>query len=775
MTFYDLVEASLRRFGEGPRRLLNWTFKLGLSAVLAVLILSGVGMMYSSRPQFCVMCHYMEPYYKSWQKSAHHNVSCIDCHFPPDVQSELRRKFQALVQVVKYATRQYGTRPWTQIEDASCLRQGCHETRLLQATVDFNGVKFDHLPHLTRFRRVTRLRCTSCHSQIVQGQHMTVTVGTCFLCHFKPGAGNDAPNDCRFCHKFPIKTKSGFDHGFVQARGIGCQECHAEVVHGEGEVPRDRCLLCHSEPERVGRYDDTALVHENHVTARKIECQQCHNAIQHYTPQQQDFAVAARSDLCSKCHHQEHDQAGQLYAGQGADHVPGDPAPMYTAGVTCQACHRSYEDSAGKAASHAGAGGCMMCHGEAFGQDLARWREEFGAPVRQLNAALRRARDLVAAVPGSQPNRLSAWYLANRAATNGQFVEEADGVHNPEYARRILGTSALEANRALALVGLSYRVPQAAWSAAAVSSACTNCHAQLPTQSYTVYGAAFNHGVHVSNAGVQCSYCHQGGLPEQPGHGRLALTPDNCRACHAGRISSPHPSNWRQVHGPQVATQRQSCNVCHDSNWCARCHGVTLPHPSNWPAVHGASGMQRPDVCRQCHSQALCNRCHGTPMLHPSDWTTAKHGPAYRSNQQLCWRCHQGQNCASCHDLPMPHPSNWVQAHGKQAQSLAGDCATCHRQKDCLTCHRQMPPPSHQQDWPKQHPLVGKKNSELCGLCHATTNKGDVCLTCHGLPLPHADDFATTHNKVASFDKNALCFRCHDRKKFCGQCHDNTG
>ncbi len=30
---------------------------------------------------------------------------------------------------------------------------------------------FDLAPHLTSFRRVTRLRGTSCHAQIVQGTH----------------------------------------------------------------------------------------------------------------------------------------------------------------------------------------------------------------------------------------------------------------------------------------------------------------------------------------------------------------------------------------------------------------------------------------------------------------------------------------------------------------------------------------------------------------------------------------------------------------------------
>jgi hypothetical protein len=122
----------------------------------------------------------------------------------------------------------------------------------------------------------------------------------------------------------------------------------------------------------------------------------------------------------------------------------------------------------------------------------------------------------------------------------------------------------------------------------------------------------------------------------------------------------------------------------------------------------------------------------------------------------------------------MPHPSDWVTKHGRSAPALAGDCATCHQTADCLTCHRRLPPSSHLRDWAKQHPDAGKKQPDLCGLCHPAT-KGSACLTCHGLPMPHPDDFATTHAKLASFDKNAVCFHCHDRKKFCTQCHDDTG
>ena len=113
--------------------------------------------------------------------------------------------------VAKYFTATYGTKPWAEVDDAACLR--CHERRLLEGRVDFHGVAFDHRPHLTESRRGLRLRCTSCHSQIVQGTHLTVTVSTCALCHFKGKAPNTGIGACRTLPHGPgrVKTPAGHD------------------------------------------------------------------------------------------------------------------------------------------------------------------------------------------------------------------------------------------------------------------------------------------------------------------------------------------------------------------------------------------------------------------------------------------------------------------------------------------------------------------------------------------------------------------------------------
>jgi len=204
---------------------------------------------YTSRPEFCRSCHNMEPYYQSWKHSSHSEVSCIKCHFPPGVGEKVRGKMLGLVQLAKYVTRSEGPRPAAEIPDASCLRSGCHETRTLSGRVEFEGISFDHRPHLLKMRRGKKLRCTSCHGQIVQGSHMTVTKSTCFLCHFKDQHFNEGLGSCTRCHQIPEEQFDlgggiTFHHDLAYEKGVDCANCHGDLIRGDGAVPQERCRVC---------------------------------------------------------------------------------------------------------------------------------------------------------------------------------------------------------------------------------------------------------------------------------------------------------------------------------------------------------------------------------------------------------------------------------------------------------------------------------------------------------------------------------------------------
>ncbi len=264
-----------------------------IAIVLVVGGLAGFGLFeMSTSPMLCNSCHIMKPYVAAWKTSKHKNVTCVKCHYPPGFRDTIWVKYQAVSQVVKWATQTYNSKPFAEVEDASCLRSGCHEKRLLQGKVVFKrGIVFDHRPHLEQPRRGRQLRCTSCHSQIVVGTHIEVTESTCFLCHFKgtkTGRELRPIGGCPGCHQAPkgdIRVGSlTFNHQDIVKRGVQCEKCHLNVVDGDGEAPRERCFTCHNQPQKLEHYPDTPFIHDFHVTRHNIECSRCHTPIKHRLP-----------------------------------------------------------------------------------------------------------------------------------------------------------------------------------------------------------------------------------------------------------------------------------------------------------------------------------------------------------------------------------------------------------------------------------------------------------------------------------------------------------
>ncbi|MEK6654380.1 MAG: NapC/NirT family cytochrome c, partial [Thermodesulfobacteriota bacterium] len=167
-------------------------FYIGIGALVFLLSLGGIAH-YSESPGFCNSCHIMGPYFAAWKASKHNKVACVECHYPPSgVQTILWKKFQASTQVVKYITRTYSSKPFAEVEDASCLRSGCHSERLLDAWIvdKVKRIRFNHASHLTRDGDGRQLRCVSCHSQVTLNKHIEVNFKTCSLCHFKGRASD---------------------------------------------------------------------------------------------------------------------------------------------------------------------------------------------------------------------------------------------------------------------------------------------------------------------------------------------------------------------------------------------------------------------------------------------------------------------------------------------------------------------------------------------------------------------------------------------------------
>ena len=517
---------------------------LGSAFLAAVVVLAGLAK-YSESPRFCRSCHIMEPYYNAWATSKHKFVACVECHYPPgSPRTLLWKKFQALSQVAKYVTRTYSSKPFAEIEDSSCLRPGCHSTRLLQGKViSEKGIHFDHTPHLLGVRRGRRLRCVSCHSQIVVGKHVEVTWDTCYLCHFmgtKSGRELKPVAGCLGCHELPKKSfmigNITYNHkAFVTQKGVSCQNCHLNVIQGSGEATQDRCYTCHNQPEKLAKFSDTAFIHENHVTKHNVACFHCHKEMKHgFTEANHQTPHESLPLDCSKCHLEMHQVQAAFYAGKAGGRKEAMPSPMYLANVDCVGCHlhsqtgRTHSEKTYKATE----AGCIKCHGEKYRGIVADSKQLIAETLQELEENLALAQTALAIKEkesGKAPLKEARKNLA-QAAEKMTLIKEAHAVHNIYLAAGLLRESDQEIARAgkkldASLQDLSER-PLISGGFCA-----TLCHSKVgvkvPPVTVRHQGKSMPHLEHTQL--LSCTACHDFGR-----HKSVKFKGDAvCRTCHA--------------------------------------------------------------------------------------------------------------------------------------------------------------------------------------------------------------------------------------------------
>ncbi len=567
------IHRSFDRMRHFPWRVALFSASLAVGCLLLVVLIT---FQITSQPRFCGSCHFMRPYYESWKMSAHNTVPCVECHIPPGFTSEIRKKYEAFSMVVSYLTGTYRTSPWAEIDDAACLQ--CHKRRLLRGRIVFRGIRFDHSPHMLEMRRGKRLRCTFCHAQIVQGEHITVNLSTCFLCHFKDQPPGQSTARCLLCHEVPEKiiTKAhlSFRHGDVRRFNMRCTWCHARVVRGQGEAPRDRCLTCHNDPKSLNRYPETELLHQIHITERKVDCLNCHMEIRHGAPDTTETVATA----CTTCHINGHTVQRDLYAGIGGKGVPSQPSGMYLAGIQCVGCHFMPQETGAAQVLNAGAISCMACHGPRYRKIYLQWKAAIDRALRQVDRALDAVRNVV-----RDPTRL------RDIEFNVAFVRRGRGMHNPTYALALLRWSYAQIQQILQSAG---RPVPAEWRPIPYQSPCLHCHIGIEWQETEFRGRTFRHAPHVLDAELTCTTCH--GTHPDSGHVKTTVRSDtDCDTCHHRTTTRP-------------------CATCHGTGprEIRTAGGRMFPH-----ALH--AGPELAFACDECHmtggerpDPAICTDCH---------------------------------------------------------------------------------------------------------------------------------------------------------------------
>jgi hypothetical protein len=435
---------------------------------------------------------------------------------------------EGLVMVGRYWTKLYlKSKPWAEIQDESCLQSGCHDKRLLEGKVRFKSVVFDHKAHFADLKRGKELRCTSCHSQIVQGQHITVTESSCFICHFKKSEAHPRNADCSFCHRkdeLAGRADVRYDHTPVFQNNFGCDKCHSQVIQGDGDVPHENCYKCHFERERLDRYGETDFIHRQHIAVNKIECDQCHLPIQHEIVK--DIETVAD---CKTCHTGSHQAQKILFAGEGGKGVGHSvPNVMFEKGLSCKGCHIFHETSGGQLVKSdtliSAAQACESCHGRGFARILQNWEKATASRLAEVRSIYERAALEVAA----SPKRAGAQALLGEAAFDIDIVDRGKSVHNMTYAQELLGAAVEKIKAALAAAGSSFQPALSAELTRETPNSCLNCHAGIEEIASPAFGMDFPHKAHVVVQKLDCARCHSNARR----HGELTASKAACTTCH---------------------------------------------------------------------------------------------------------------------------------------------------------------------------------------------------------------------------------------------------
>lgn len=564
-----------------------------VSIILLLMLLYGAVEL-TSKPNFCSSCHYMEPYVEAWETSTHSNVTCTDCHFPPGIKSKLKGKLTAASMVVNYFTGVYKkSKPWAEIDDASCLRSGCHVQQQLNKDVVFKeGIHFNHDSHLNNLRRNKKLRCTSCHSQIVQGEHMTVTETTCFLCHFKDQPENTPINDCTWCHKAPVAENGSvpdYDHRFEVDNNIDCKKCHGKMVVGDGAVLENRCSTCHAEVGKIERISDGEFIHKMHVTDNKVECENCHMPIQHKS-------IARTKDVfpeCQGCHSTPHQAQIDLFLGTGGKNVKSHPSPMFTKGLNCQACHIYHVSEFGITGNTLATGkSCEKCHGEGYARLYRQWEKT----MKEKSSLVERGLSTVSNLLNNNKEQIvkdnKATELFEEARYNYEIVNTGNVVHNVAYSDELLFQSYNNLNNILQIINSDTVLPSLELYNSAIPSDCQNCHYGQEGIEVEAYGVTFSHNIHIEKNRLPCTNCHS----NVNRHGETVIKRSQCLDCHHSQ-------------------KETNCEKCHQTQ--SKIYDGTIE----------ISGGVLPDImfeadveCKDCHEdddqiissvQAMnCSNCH---------------------------------------------------------------------------------------------------------------------------------------------------------------------
>ena len=270
---------------------------------------------------------------------------------------------------------------------------------------------------------------------------MVVTDSTCNLCHFKDIPFNQGLGACTRCHQIPdaeydLGGGVKFHHNLAYENGVECASCHADLIRGNGEVPRERCTVCHNREDDLMRLKDKEFLHKTHVTDHKVDCTMCHLTLIHASdPQKITTAVSQ----CAKCHPNQHQSQVAMLEGSGARLIPPHPSNMAAARIACFTCHQEEEVSpTGTVLLKASMASCVGCHAAAEVDGLKTYHDQLKEVLTSLEADGERIETALSEAVLEPADRQALVKRLADVKHDIQFLHAGNDIHNSHYASELV-------------------------------------------------------------------------------------------------------------------------------------------------------------------------------------------------------------------------------------------------------------------------------------------------------------------------------------------------
>lgn len=115
---------------------------------------------YTSQPEFCSKCHYVNPYVVSWEESPHKDINCLQCHEPSGPLGKLHSKGRGLNYYLMDKTGNHADviTETAYINERNCIV--CHtlENNNYSTAPRINRTGFDHFESIKN-----NVKCINCH------------------------------------------------------------------------------------------------------------------------------------------------------------------------------------------------------------------------------------------------------------------------------------------------------------------------------------------------------------------------------------------------------------------------------------------------------------------------------------------------------------------------------------------------------------------------------------------------------------------------------------